>query len=366
MPLIAYLQFTNDDQVAKPETGTGDSNQTTVGSDSSQQSAVGSQQSATVSGNNNQQPVADESIAYNSSFYIVLNYKCHTSRHSNGIRPDSDPVCDDLEITLRAPNKSDKTIYEWYVKALTLNGRILIHTSSVQTSYREISFSNAVCYGFSENYDDSKAISHTITLHLKAEVVNRDIPNPENPPSSEIGSDGEVRGKMLPDDVIESLGSVTLSKGPVIKTEKLFDIVDCRLCCQHECDKFGNPFVTSRLPLLDFTLKAEQSIIGAPVYQAMESNEPSAFSLVIHSDAFSSTTLTTLYHYAHIMVVYGYVVEVEEFLDKEISSQLQAVSSSGVTVPSQSLLRVRMLVTKAHILGENESSNILWEIADSE
>ena len=88
--------------------------------------------------------------------YLVTEFKCHVVRSHNLARPDGNPKCDCLEMTLIAPGREDLNLIEWYVDRSTLSGRILIELSTPannqEVEYKEILFEDGVCFALGEQY----------------------------------------------------------------------------------------------------------------------------------------------------------------------------------------------------------------------
>lgn len=112
---------------------------------------------------------------YNSEYRIV-SAQSHFTRHTNGKRPDTLARCESITITIVAPEVDDLTIYEWYAKSTSNDGRILFRIPEYsgkgsETLVRELFFENALCVSLSEKYDIRIRAQRMLTLKFEAEKV---------------------------------------------------------------------------------------------------------------------------------------------------------------------------------------------------
>ncbi|MBR5723904.1 MAG: hypothetical protein IKX62_00840 [Bacteroidales bacterium] len=112
--------------------------------------------------------------------YTVVDFKCHILRSHNEARPEGCAQCDQMELTVVAPGKSDLNLYEWYEKGTTMSGRVLIEMPSVafgrQGQWKMILFEDCVCFAIEEEYHIDKSILRTLKLRaVPAEIIIDDI-----------------------------------------------------------------------------------------------------------------------------------------------------------------------------------------------
>ena len=119
----------------------------------------------------------NESKRY-SSTYTVCDVKCHMQRHHNAFQPDGHTQCERVDITVVAPGKEDLTLIEWYIKRLSMSGRVVIEMSgdaniSVPAS-KEILFEDAVCFRMAEDYHIDNNRRRLLTLSFEADTLTLD------------------------------------------------------------------------------------------------------------------------------------------------------------------------------------------------
>lgn len=111
--------------------------------------------------------------------YLVVKCRCRFSRHHNAYHPDTDALCDSVELTVVAPGKEDLNLYEWYIDQTALSGRILFDLSSQSTdgsiSGRELHFEDAQCFSLSEDYHIDNTSRRLLKLEFMADriVINK-------------------------------------------------------------------------------------------------------------------------------------------------------------------------------------------------
>lgn len=110
--------------------------------------------------------------------YLVTDFKCHVTRRHNQARPDGNPKCDNLELTVVVPGRDDLNLYEWYVNRSFMNGRILIELSTPSgnqaSQTKEVLFENGVCYAISEDYHIDQDRRRTLRLNIAVEGITMD------------------------------------------------------------------------------------------------------------------------------------------------------------------------------------------------
>ena len=110
--------------------------------------------------------------------YLVTDFKCHVSRHHNESRPDGNPSCDGIELTVVVPGKEDLNLQEWYVDRSVISGRILVELPAAgqnqPSETKEVLFENAVCYALAEEYDINENRRRSLHLSLAVESLTAD------------------------------------------------------------------------------------------------------------------------------------------------------------------------------------------------
>lgn len=114
----------------------------------------------------------DNSVGRYFKEYLVTDFHCRVFRTHNEWRPDGNPKCDCLELSVVAPGKEDLNLYEWYVGRSCMSGRILIEMSAPAQNqapqWKEVLFENAACYALSEEYNID--VNQRRCLHLRLSV----------------------------------------------------------------------------------------------------------------------------------------------------------------------------------------------------
>lgn len=110
--------------------------------------------------------------------YLVTNFKSHVVRSHNLARPDGDPACDCLELTLIAPGREDLNLFEWYVDRSAMSGRILVELSTPannqEVEYKEILFEDGICFALCEQYRIDEKRRRTIRLSIAVRELTVD------------------------------------------------------------------------------------------------------------------------------------------------------------------------------------------------
>ena len=120
----------------------------------------------------------DNSVGRYYKEYLVTDFKCHVCRTHNQWRPDGNPKCDRLELSVVAPGKEDLNLFEWYADRSYMSGRIIIELSATAQSQsaelKEVLFENGVCYSLAEEYRIGNAHLRTLRLSIAAESLTVD------------------------------------------------------------------------------------------------------------------------------------------------------------------------------------------------
>lgn len=110
------------------------------------------------------------------SRYLVTDYRVHLMRHHNHLTPDTIAQCDQIEVTVVVPGKTDLNLHEWYVNGSTLSGRIAFEVNSPlameQNQVRAICFENAHCFSLAESYQIDSHAQRLMKLSFCADVLN--------------------------------------------------------------------------------------------------------------------------------------------------------------------------------------------------
>lgn len=103
--------------------------------------------------------------------YNVTNVKSISKRHYNQMRPDKEPQCETIELTMVAPDKSDLMIYQWYETGEALSGRLVFRMPGISESdniEKEILFTGAQCYQLGETFDSQSDFRRLLHIAFKA------------------------------------------------------------------------------------------------------------------------------------------------------------------------------------------------------
>ena len=67
--------------------------------------------------------------------YQVVQCEVKVSRHHNSYTPDGNPRCDQLILSVIAPNKDDLMLFEWYINLTLLSGKVIIDLANQSSKY---------------------------------------------------------------------------------------------------------------------------------------------------------------------------------------------------------------------------------------
>ncbi|MBO4800462.1 MAG: hypothetical protein J5545_01195 [Bacteroidaceae bacterium] len=249
--------------------------------------------------------------------YNVCDYHYHATRPHNNKRPDGDARCEQIQITVYVPQKSDPTFYEWFIKGESLSGKILIQLSSSVTDnvttyfYKKVAFSDAFCESITENYSAAEGQLRKLTLSIVASKVEmKDISGSEIKATNEacIAFYGEVVELDLNTNV-----------KPISGITQFLSLETFHYDCKRARNYEGIPFGAPETATLDFSFKLEKASKGAPFYSSLTSNDPVTFSFLFDTN-FDSTKVY-LHDCAFGVVARGYVIDVRETYDKDTGSE---------------------------------------------
>ena len=92
--------------------------------------------------------------------YQVVQCQVKVSRHHNSYMPDGNPRCDQLILSVIAPNKDDLMLFEWYIDQTSLSGKVVIDLANQSAKYditeRTFKFEDAKCFSMVETYQSAK------------------------------------------------------------------------------------------------------------------------------------------------------------------------------------------------------------------
>lgn len=115
----------------------------------------------------------DNSVGRYFKEYLVTDFQCRVFRTHNEWRPDGNPKCDCLELSVVAPGKEDLNLFEWYAGRSPMSGRIRIELGATAHSqsaeWKEVLFENGICYALSEEYRIDEAHLRTLRLSIAVE-----------------------------------------------------------------------------------------------------------------------------------------------------------------------------------------------------
>lgn len=250
---------------------------------------------------------------YGGAEYMVSDYKCHTMRGHNGLRPDADATCESIELTVIAPERGDMILYEWYKSGEMRNGRILIELSSEIVSEdnicKEVLFNDGVCFSIMEDYSIDANQPRLLKLGIKcAMVLSSDITDSRlikttHPSRGAVMP--AIKGMMVTADMMNNKESVTAINSAALQY--------FHYECKRQRGDNGYPFGATLASCLDFVLKVSSSDTGRVFYENLSVNEPMVLSILFDSSFTGKKSLTD---FQNALVVRGYVVDIDESFDK--------------------------------------------------
>ncbi len=91
--------------------------------------------------------IGNNDLGKYSKEYLLADYKLHTFRKKNELRPEAQKYCERIELTVIAPGREDVSLYEWFIEQSTQNGRVLLtlppQGKQTAEETKEILFENA-------------------------------------------------------------------------------------------------------------------------------------------------------------------------------------------------------------------------------
>ena len=122
--------------------------------------------------------LGDNASANYTKEYKVVQCEVKVSRHHNSYTPDGNPRCDQLILSVIAPNKDDLMLFEWYIDQSTLSGKVVIDLANQSSKYdittRTLKFEDAKCFSIAETYNISDTNRHMLKLGIMAKKLEID------------------------------------------------------------------------------------------------------------------------------------------------------------------------------------------------
>ena len=119
--------------------------------------------------------IGDNATGMYTKEYLLVDYKCHTCRSHNELRPNADMSCERIELTVIAPGVDDMSIYDWFIDQTSVDGRILIELPAIlyqgNTEYKEIQFEGASYFSLEEHYEIDKNQRRVLRIGMIASTV---------------------------------------------------------------------------------------------------------------------------------------------------------------------------------------------------
>lgn len=111
--------------------------------------------------------------------YAIIDFRLHFSRHHDLSYPDENARCKCVEVTMYAPNKSDLSLYDWYINGTALTGRITFQlpanaNDNNDTTTGYLYFTSAYCYSISQCFKQDVTSSRLLKLIFVAERIQVD------------------------------------------------------------------------------------------------------------------------------------------------------------------------------------------------
>ena len=122
--------------------------------------------------------LGDNASANYAKEYKVVQCEVKVSRHHNSYTPDGNPRCDQLILSVIAPNKDDLMLFEWYIDQSTLSGKVVIDLANQSSKYdittRTLKFEDAKCFSLAEPNKISTPNRHMLKLGIMVKKLEID------------------------------------------------------------------------------------------------------------------------------------------------------------------------------------------------
>lgn len=129
--------------------------------------------------------IGDNSSHIYSKQYNVVNLTCHYKRLTGSSRPNTDALCENIDLTLVAPDMEDLSLYDWYISGGPLNGRVALDLSDGKAKTdginADLEFEEAYCYAIEEEYKIDGMMLRTVKLSIVASEVTFEGATFKNP-----------------------------------------------------------------------------------------------------------------------------------------------------------------------------------------
>ena len=111
--------------------------------------------------------IGDNASANYTKEYQVAQCKVKVSRHHNTFLPDADPRCDEVVLSVIAPDKNDLDLYEWYIDQTN-------QSAMYDVSERSYTIEDATCFSIAEMYDIDGPHRHLLRLGIMMKELEID------------------------------------------------------------------------------------------------------------------------------------------------------------------------------------------------
>lgn len=122
--------------------------------------------------------IGDNTSALYNKEYLVVECVVHSSRGHNSLHPCTVPTCEQIEITIVAPGKTDLEFQNWYLGNTVRSGKLSFDLADVQSGdfmdAHTIVFEDASCFSYSERYDVSKRSLRLLTIRIRPQSCTMD------------------------------------------------------------------------------------------------------------------------------------------------------------------------------------------------
>ena len=115
--------------------------------------------------------LGEKTTPSNGKIYLVVGCVVHVNRSHHTLFSNSSPVCESMEITVVAPDKTDLELQEWFLMHSLRSGKLEYEIQDIQlnadsTQIREIVFEDAQCFSYREHYDIDNQSQRMLTLKI--------------------------------------------------------------------------------------------------------------------------------------------------------------------------------------------------------
>lgn len=122
--------------------------------------------------------IGDNASALYNKDYLVVECLAHSTRGYNTLHPSTVPRCEQIEITIVAPGKTDLELQNWYLSNTVRSGKLSFDLTDAQSGdlkdVRSILFEDANCFSYSEQYDIKKRSLRLLTIKIKPQSCTMD------------------------------------------------------------------------------------------------------------------------------------------------------------------------------------------------